>query len=786
MADLQRLNDILYGGIDEHTGDFAQYVKVTTFEDGRPMSDALCDDVVYVKLPSGEYFKRVLSNNRINLRWYGLVPNDKSKALANALALHAVIRRYKYGHFVLPRSPLGNVYWFAPVPNTGVQFPGEDRGPDFAINFVNSLCAFEMELGVSATVTTGSGGIQAYRTTGNSNVQLINVSIDHENGANSVPEHCRLPDGTYDTNWGNYKLNGMNFYSLGTWHNLSVSGFPGHGVCVFGNTTIRLNGETLTATGAMATYTDANGTYRAFRPDDQAILPFPGLDDLTKRFFINGVTSSTIGQAGQLLVLKPTIDGPEGINQEPDGTPVTMSYYKQGNTLFADHITTSGFNNLDFNGGAGIFVTGDEANASNFQNISCRNNGAWGIIDSSLLGNYWPGRHTTQNGERFNDFTVEPHKLVMGGFTNRGNPNPRSVLVSGYTEGGNSGGDELTQCSVILGGVMAAGVTGGFGILDFGQMHNLFSQTDADEGTIRYGSKLTLQQPASPVNHFLQPVDNGWGVGDEQGVHWKASPGGLLNPVAGEISRLMPRRFLETKSMLVDGRFLRFTPSLSAILGSGETDWRSGDTYENSDHRPNTPSGWKCVAGGTTRTYAEGRTAKIEGNYITLSAATAVLKPGDFITLNGQRAQITTFDQPQVNGFLYFLIDRSLPNTTGATIAFAPPIFQPQGSGTGTLAQRPDLSGLAGPWAYYNTTTSSKQIWEGTQWVEESSLRFSVDEAKQSSVKAGTSFPVAESDPAYRGKAFTDLTNGVYTAYECRRLGSTTNWLWFKSDFLTS
>ncbi len=77
----QRIGDNLYNILDSFTGENVNYQKVTIFQDGTPMLDSDCDGYIYRKL-NGEYFKRVLVNAEISVKYFGAkgdgIANDTS------------------------------------------------------------------------------------------------------------------------------------------------------------------------------------------------------------------------------------------------------------------------------------------------------------------------------------------------------------------------------------------------------------------------------------------------------------------------------------------------------------------------------------------------------------------------------------------------------------------------------------------------------------------------------------------------------------------------------------
>lgn len=79
--------------VDSESGESVNYEQTLTWIDGTPMSDVLCDGVVYRKLPSsvgGGYVKRVITDGLINVKWFGASAapnNDSTEAIQGAVNL---------------------------------------------------------------------------------------------------------------------------------------------------------------------------------------------------------------------------------------------------------------------------------------------------------------------------------------------------------------------------------------------------------------------------------------------------------------------------------------------------------------------------------------------------------------------------------------------------------------------------------------------------------------------------------------------------------------------------
>lgn len=67
---MERKGDVLYNVLDQYTGENVNYEKTLVWADGTNMSDEKCDGFIYRK-KDNEYFKRVLPQGVIDVRWYG-------------------------------------------------------------------------------------------------------------------------------------------------------------------------------------------------------------------------------------------------------------------------------------------------------------------------------------------------------------------------------------------------------------------------------------------------------------------------------------------------------------------------------------------------------------------------------------------------------------------------------------------------------------------------------------------------------------------------------------------
>lgn len=93
---MRRIQDTIYDVLDQYTGEYSTYNKVTLYYDGTSMSDAKCDGVIYRKLGI-EYFRRVFVGD-LNAKWFGVTgdgvtddTNNMDRAFLACVALKKML-----------------------------------------------------------------------------------------------------------------------------------------------------------------------------------------------------------------------------------------------------------------------------------------------------------------------------------------------------------------------------------------------------------------------------------------------------------------------------------------------------------------------------------------------------------------------------------------------------------------------------------------------------------------------------------------------------------------------
>jgi hypothetical protein len=425
---------------------------------------------------SGLRFKRAFTGPAY-ATWFDILPNDKSRMASNSVVLNTLIVNNPFLYLFF-NGPGSNYYIGAsPFNRTG------SENERHCISLVDFQGKLEGDSLVTLTTQTAHTGIFCMRTVDETNFRLENLNIVHDGGRDAEADHgCvgyrnrttgilevnRPADLTnyrrvYTDDWGAYKHNGIDMWGTARLRDISISGFPGHGICVFGTTQIHVSGPNIPMSGTFGTW---NGDL-TFSFDDPTTIDRLGLGPYGGWTVVVNGNTHRIGGVGQGIITIGYLSNAAA--NEVVGEHATGYLYRAGKTLFADSIVMDGKNECSGNGGCGIFTTSDEANQSFFSNVRVGNNGGWGVCDSSLLKNEFHNLHCTANGEHFNDFSVNPAVRVVGGFTNRGDNNAGSTLSGHqYREGGDEGQDQASAGTVYAaGGVFPEGIPqSGYGLVN--------------------------------------------------------------------------------------------------------------------------------------------------------------------------------------------------------------------------------------------------------------------------------------------------------------------------------
>ena len=114
----KRFGDMIFGLVEDHTGEYVTYKKITSKDDGTPIRD---NDIIKGKgiyRKKGVEFFRMNFEGPVNVRWYGAIPDgktDNSESISQALSASQFIK-----------LPAGNFAISSPILiNTAAQIVGE-------------------------------------------------------------------------------------------------------------------------------------------------------------------------------------------------------------------------------------------------------------------------------------------------------------------------------------------------------------------------------------------------------------------------------------------------------------------------------------------------------------------------------------------------------------------------------------------------------------------------------------------------------------------------------------
>lgn len=163
-----------------------------------------------------------------------------------------------------------------------------------------------------------------------------------------------------------------------------------------------------------------------------------------------------------------------------------------------------------FNAGNGLIVRGGDSNAGICIGLDTSDNGAWGIYEESFLGNTYIGIHSSSNGYSISPEGIPSYNKAFGGYWARGSwsseqnmflNSQRNMFLNCYSEG-NEGPSQIDFPNMVLGGLIAPGVTGTCVKIQAGAVNPLqFSMTGGSKsGSVAIGSTDSSQAYLSFFN----------------------------------------------------------------------------------------------------------------------------------------------------------------------------------------------------------------------------------------------------------------------------------------------
>jgi hypothetical protein len=387
--------------------------------------------------------------------------------------------------------------------------------------------------------------------------------------------------------------------------------------------------------------------------------------------------------------------------------------------------------------GAGIYISGPDANQGTVTAVDVRDNGLCGIWDASFLGNQFFACMGHNNGI---GGTIGGHYRVT-------NLNARSTFIGCYGEGG-SQPSYMGPYGTFIGGTNETAVNGSGSIW----VNNKFNKIvvakqgptnegysiNADVGTGRVYQRWTDSSGGSWATMWsLSPNRVSWAqnfnTNDLGSYVWQM--GGVGAEFNVGVNGNTPRkRTLFAAShqfsplMIGSKNFQTLTNTASGNLLPAA--FQYGDViYKGSAHE-NEIWSWRNISpgfsgNGVPVSYTEGVTATTDGTqYVKLSNRSSVLLPGIAIVLNGKTGII--LDTMTIRGSEYIFTDITYPNNqTPAKITFPTPTWQAYGYSTGLDANKPNLTPTDYGYRYFSTDQNKWYTWNGTAWMGEGGQRTS-------------------------------------------------------------
>lgn len=355
--------------------------------------------------------------------------------------------------------------------------------------------------------------------------------------------------------------------------------------------------------------------------------------------------------------------------------------------------------------GDGLRIQGYDGNACSVTNMYVVSCDGYGISDYSFLGNEYSHCVVQQclGGGYFVDGAVNTSGFFSC-YDECGNPNATGHGAGPYMFGGQTHGG-FAPFDTINGGWHVLSSTRSIDMPVFYLKAQgdtapspRFSLTDNSRNAI---FSIALPQDGPGDTTCLRNTGNAWGslsnYGSNQWMTW-ASGGGQFggssigmsyasilsgdsrfpSRYAGTGAPFFPALYVGSYgSGAANGRRITATPDFSNPALIYAT-WHLGDIALNATATNGNIEGWRCVDGGTSGTYTEGRTATTNGTTtVTLSGQSTVLHIGDRLIINGVTAYINNVDAawPTV-----LTMSATIPAGAALPIAYAAPTFVTFGS----------------------------------------------------------------------------------------------------------
>lgn len=381
---------------------------------------------------------------------------------------------------------------------------------------------------------------------------------------------------------------------------------------------------------------------------------------------------------------------------------------------------------IESNRGAGIYISGPDANACLFDGIDIRDNNLCGVYDESFLGNEVRSCMLHDNGYYF------------FGHYKQTNANAVPVVVGNYFEGQPVPNSMISPYGYAVDQTNGAGWTGNGAYFSSGKWNKMFTGAGVAGSNVQIGfsndpvnesvsfdvydhsggSSARLKSTNANTIEYNQVVNNAyndiWTFGSIRAIIGGGSTNGqyrgLYFPSHGFMSVLIGGKFFQHAKSVANADLVPFS-------------YMVGDVVYNSNYNGANPEGWICTqagfGGATIPPYTGTIQISTEGDTtLHTNGQTRDLLPGDTIVVDGQ--EVTILSKNLTNGVIwYFRCNKNMPanatwrNVSGYGTSLKWKAF---GQGRGTTAQRPTLTADDAGWKYFDTTINSLIEWTGTAW----------------------------------------------------------------------
>jgi hypothetical protein len=372
--------------------------------------------------------------------------------------------------------------------------------------------------------------------------------------------------------------------------------------------------------------------------------------------------------------------------------------------------------------GAGVYISGPDANQIEFYGCDVRDCGLVGYWDASFLGNQFIAcmAHNNGNTSGFGHYRVT-------------NVNARTSIIACYGEGEDSRSYIGSGNAVVIGGIHYNGIYGPATIYNNASFNKLLvgSPLSGSNTSIGFISDVSQDKVSLIMNNRsggsaakLESVDSvnlhfSQSIGVYQNIWQLGSEGAMFS--FGKYTRHLLFPAHGYQSLFIGNTFVQSAPSVNSsdLIPAM---YHPGDIVYNLNYNGTNQEGWKCIQGGISGSNLsanrESRKGSTDGSaYVMLDGRTTSLKKGDVITFKNQSA--TILDMGINNkGQYYLLTDHNFPSDASlSAIDYSTVQWTAFGKASGTSAQHPKLTSNDKGFWYYNTTTDKNEYWNGSLWI---------------------------------------------------------------------